>query len=356
MLKCSIQQKGLQMRKLRTAVIGLGRIGWQFHIPKIIENEKFELAAVVDPMKDRLDEAEKEFGTKGFSDYDEMLKSGVDLVVIASPTQFHAEQAIKAFEAGVDVFCDKPITVSLEDADSMISAMNKNKRKLMVYQPHRALSEVTALKEIISMNLIGPVYMIKRAASNYDKRNDWQAFLKNGGGMLSNYGAHFIDQLLYLTGSGSKHISCSLRTIASMGDADDVVKILIETENGIILDVDINMASARQLQPWHILGECGSIVLNKETNSWDVKYFRKEDLPDIAVQSGLAAANRQYGSGVKIQWRNESFPVSDYQPIDFYDKCYEYYALDNEPFVPVVETRELMRTLNECKKDAQRKA
>jgi len=73
--------------------------------------------------------------------------------------------------------------------------------------------------------------------------------------MLNNYGSHYIDRLLYLSGSTAKRITCHLRTIASLGDADDVVKVLIDTENGIILDIDINMASAQPMPVWHILGK-----------------------------------------------------------------------------------------------------
>lgn len=340
------------MKVLKTTVVGLGRIGWQYHIPEILKNGKFELTAVVDPMRERLDEAEKEFNVKGFENYDKMLTSKPDLVVIASPTPFHKEQIIKALEAGINVFADKPIAVNLQETDEIVSAMKRTNGKLMIYQPHRALREIIALKSILSTGLVGPVYMIKRAASNYTRRNDWQAFLKNGGGMLSNYGAHFVDQLLHLTDYKAQKISCVLRTVASMGDADDVVKAVIETEKGIILDLDINMASILPMQAWMILGERGSIVYDKESEKWKVKYYKKEELKDLQIQDGLAANGRQYGPGEEIIWHEEFFDPKDFEAIDFYDKCHEYFAEDKEPFVPVSETRELMRTLDECRKIA----
>ena len=98
------------MKSLRTAVVGAGRIGWMFHIPQALQHEGFDLIAVVDPLQERLDEVEAEFGVKGCLEYDELLQSvELDLVVIASPTPFHADQAIAAFERGCDVFCDKPM-------------------------------------------------------------------------------------------------------------------------------------------------------------------------------------------------------------------------------------------------------
>ena len=345
------------MKTLRTAVIGLGRIGWRYHVPQVVQHDGFDLAAVVDPLQERLDEAKSEFGVKGYPDCDELLDAEkLELVVIASPTRFHPDHAIAAFEHGCDVFCDKPMASTLEEADRMIASMGQHNRKLMIYQPHRAGADVVALREIFRRDLIGSVYMMKRGRSTYTRRNDWQAFRKHGGGMLNNYGAHVIDELLYLSGSRAKRIACVLRTIASLGDADDIVKAIIETESGMVLDVDINMASAHPLPPWHILGKRGSIVFDEEKQAWQVRFFRQEELADISVYDGLAAPDRRYGSGETIPWQEAAFSLSDFQPIDFYEKCYEYFALDGEPFVPIAESRELMRVLGACRKDAEEHA
>jgi len=344
------------MKKLRTAVIGLGRVGWNFHIPKILQNEGFELVGVVDPLEERRQEAEAKHGLRGYGDCNTLLDvEKPDIVVIASPTQFHCEQTISAFEHGCDVFCDKPFACSLIEADKMIASMNKHNRKLMLYQPHRAKVEAVALQEILRRGLIGTVYMMKRACSEYHRRNDWQAFKKHGGGMLNNFGTHYVDQLLYLSGSRAKHINCSLQKIASLGDAEDVVKIVIETENNMILDIDINMAAAYTMRPWQILGDCGSIVLDEEEKAWKVRYFRKEELQDVKVQNGLAAKGRIYDNGETIPWQEAVFPLSDFKPINFYQKCYEYFAEDREPFVPVSQSREIMRVLELCRKDAEMK-
>jgi scyllo-inositol 2-dehydrogenase (NADP+) len=292
------------MKTLRTAVVGLGRIGWQFHVPQIARHEGFELTAVVDPVEERLAEALSTYGARGYGDYDEMLTAEQpDLVVIASPTPFHADQAIAAFSRGCDVFCDKPMAPTLAEADRMIAAMHEHGRKLMIYQPHRATAETAALQAILAQDLIGPVFMIKHARSNYDRRNDWQAFRRYGGGMLNNYGAHYIDLLLHLSGSRAARVTCMLRTIASLGDAEDVVKALIETESGMILDLDINTASAHPMQPWHVLGQRGSIVLDRQKETWLVRYYRAEDLSEAVVHEELIAPGRRYGNVEKIPWR-----------------------------------------------------
>lgn len=344
------------MEVLRTAVVGLGRIGWRFHVPQVVAHPGFELVAVVDPLDVRLAEAREQYGAAGYKDLGRALASeALDIVVVASPTQFHADQAIASFAAGCDVFCDKPMALCLEEADRMIAAAATAGRRLMLYQPHRARADVVGLRDILDRDLIGPVYMMKRTCTAYTRRNDWQAFREHGGGMLNNYGAHFIDQLLYLSGSKAARISCALRTIASLGDADDVVKAVIETESGVILDVDINMAAAQPMTPWQILGARGSVVLDEAAKAWQVRYFVEEELGDVQLQDGLAALDRKYGSGEAIPWRDETVPLAAYAPVDYYAKCYEYFALGEEPFVPVQQTRELMRVLHQCRQDAARR-
>jgi predicted dehydrogenase len=340
----------MKRKILKVAVIGLGRIGWQTHIPQVLKHDGFELCAVVDPLCERLEEASKEFGVTGlYQNTDELFAAEkLDLVIIASPTAFHCAQTLQAFEHGCDVFCDKPMAISLEEADIMIAAMKRAKRKLMIYQPRRAIPHIVALKNVLEKDLIGTIFMIKRSVTSYIRRSDWQAFKVNGGGMLNNYGAHFIDQLLYLTRSRCKHAFCQLNSIISGGDADDVVKAVITTDNNIMLDVDINMACSQNAQPWLICGMRGSITYDNTQGAWHVRHCNGTDLAELEASRSLAAANRMYGNGERISWCDKFFKDSDFKQVDFFDECYKYFSLDEKPFVPIEQTREVMRTLKLC--------
>ena len=339
------------MKVLRTAVVGLGRIGWQFHAPQVAAHEGFTFAAAVDPLEERRQEAIERYGVRGYSTYEEMLaQETLDLVVIASPTPFHADQAIAAFEHGYDVFCDKPMAPTLAEADRMIEAMRTHERKLMVYQPHRARAEIVALRAILAQGWIGPLYMIKSARTGYTRRNDWQAFRQYGGGMLNNYGAHHVDLLLHLSGSRARRVCCALRAVATLGDAEDVVKAVIETEDGTILDLDINMAAAHGMRPWQVLGQRGSIILDEGERAWRVRFYREEALGEGIVHEELAAPQRRYDNvDETIPWEEQVVPVAEYAAVDYYEQCYRYYALDEAPYVPVEETREVMRVLEMCR-------
>ena len=183
---------------MRTALIGLGRIGWQLHIKEITKHDGLSLCAVVDLNPARLEEARELYGAVGYLNYREMLeKEKPEMVVIASPTIFHEEQAIAALKAGADVLLDKPMTIGMESARRIEAAVKETGRKLVVFQPHRSYVLAVAAKRIISGGKLGKLFEVNRIDYDYIRRNDWQAFKEFGGGMLNNFGAHYIDQLLY---------------------------------------------------------------------------------------------------------------------------------------------------------------
>ena len=352
------------MKKIKTVVSGLGRIGWQFHMLAIHANNGFELAGVCDPLEERLSEAKTAYSVNCYENYYEMIdKEKPDLSVICSPTHLHAEQAVYAMEQGSDVFLDKPMARDLAEAEKIAAAYKHTGRKLMMYQPQRATAETQLLKKIIESGIIGDVFMIKTAAHDYVERNDWQAFKKYGGGMLNNFGAHAIDRALYLAGSYAKKISASMFKIASLGDADDVVKILIETMNGIALDIDINTASmansvGREFAGFAdivVYGQSGAAKIehNNDGAYWHVNYLDPKKRETMTASDFLAAKDRKYMTSHPKSWHEKNYGISKSDDLDYYDECYKYFALGEEPFVPVVDTMEVMRVIHECRKYAE---
>ena len=227
----------------------------------------------------------------------------------------------------------------------------------MVYQPHRTLPPVNTLKRILDTGVLGDIFMIKRATSTYMRRNDWQALRAYGGGMLNNYGAHYIDQMRYLTGEKLTEVACRCHKIASLGDADDVVKIILKTESGITVDVDINEATAYEITPWMVMGQYGTVICYQERDAdpyqFHVKYVDPGDLVPLTLETGLAAPNRRYSNEGKIPWKEEVYEVKQEDAIEFYQKCYEYFALNQEAFVPFEQTVDLMEIIDRCHKLAQ---
>lgn len=335
---------------MKTALIGLGRIGWDYHLKQILSHDGLDLCAVVDTSSQRLAEAKALCGVDGYTDYKQMLSEAKpELVVIASPTSFHKEHAIAAMEAGAHVLLDKPMALDYAEACAIAQTHKETGRKLIIYQPHRFSSAALAAKAIISSGKLGTIALLRTTDQNYARRNDWQAFRKFGGGMLSNYGAHYIDQLLYL--SQGKVVECQsfAQRILSMGDSDDVAHILMRTENGIVLEVDINQATSLPDVPMKLCGTYGSAVYTIDPNGdyFLLKYCDPATLEEKTVSQDLAAAGRKYPNE-HISWIIEKLPLSDFPEADFYAACIPYFLEDAPSPIPVEETLRVMELISLC--------
>ncbi|MEM6853867.1 MAG: Gfo/Idh/MocA family oxidoreductase, partial [Planctomycetota bacterium] len=108
-------------RPIRVGILGLGRIGWNFHAKTVREHNGFTLTAVCDVEPSRVAEAEVEAGVEGFTDYGKFLKSAdVELVVVAAQSQAHERHTLRALRAGKHVLCEKPACRKVAALDRMI--------------------------------------------------------------------------------------------------------------------------------------------------------------------------------------------------------------------------------------------
>ena len=344
---------------LNVVVSGLGRIAWRYHLPTIQTDSRFNLLAVSDPVEERRREAEATYpGLRTYSDFHEMLKAeqSADMAVIASPTMFHREQTIAALERHLAVFLEKPMCESLASARQVAEAVERTGSKLMLYQPHRHYPEYLIFNRMVREKL-GVITHSRRILARFNRRNDWQSRSSQGGGMLNNYGAHYIDQFLAAFGPGPIKIKGALlqRTV-SIGDAEDLVNVLLESPSGVTGNVEINLGSAVSEDSWQVFGTLGCARFSAESGQWDLTYVKPGTLPELTMQEGLAAQDRAYSVEGTIPWIHESIPLSAVTQPSYYDFIYDYFALGKAPFVPLTESMELMRILNECRTRATAEA
>ena len=173
--------------------------------------------------------------------------------------------------------------------------------------------------------------------------------------MLNNYGPHYIDVLLYMLRERINRLFCSAKVTACAGDAEDTVKILLETESGIAIDIDINQASALSHPEWLIRGEYGAIMTEPgapDKGAFRIRYYDPAQMPPIEPCESLAAKNRKYNIDMPIPWVEEIIPVDDSFEVSFYDKLYEYMALDKDPYIPLEESLYVMELVRDCQRDA----
>lgn len=337
---------------LRTAVIGLGRIGFGYHCPAVAAHPGFALEAVCDPLPERRMEATAKWRARGFDDVAKMLAAiRLDLVVVASPNPFHRAHAAAALAAGSHVFCDKPVVETTRELDELAAIATHAGRSLVAYQPSRFQPEVRSLRSLLATNVLGPVHLIRRTRDNFVRRQDWQAFRANGGGMLNNYGSHCLDEILVLLGGAAiERVYCQTRCAVTAGDAEDFVKATLTAAGGTVIDLEISQACALPGPEWELFGSRGAARWEAEERVWQVRRFEWEAAPPAAVQDGFAAAGRLYQTE-SLPWREEAIPA-DGESFDYYAALWQHYVNGAAAPVRLDETRALIALIERCRRSA----
>ena len=135
------------MKKLRTAVVGVGYLG-RFHAQKYAALPNAELVAVVDASIDTAQRVADELKTQALTDYRELFDK-VDAVSIVVPTQMHYAVAKDFLARGVHVMLEKPMTVTVDEADELIALAKQNNLVLQIGHLERFNSAVMALDKVL---------------------------------------------------------------------------------------------------------------------------------------------------------------------------------------------------------------
>lgn len=247
---------------LRTGIIGYGRTAAQLHAPALeAHGEAFRVVAVCDPSPKRQMEAKERFGCAVGDDYRTMLRDKQpDLILVLTRNDQHAAMAEQCLETGAHVLVTKPWAINLKEAEHLHRAAATAKGKLIPFLPARWGVDYRRLRELLAENAIGNVFMIRRAASSFATRDDWQTLKKFGGGYILNWGPHLVDPACLL--AGGKPASLYARTGRAVmgGDCEDHFLAVITMDNGTVVQVGFGV-TVESLPSWFIQGDRGTIVV-----------------------------------------------------------------------------------------------
>lgn len=185
---------------LKVAVVGVGGISGA-HIPVWEEMEDAELIALCDI---RPEQMEKYENIKHYTDFEEMLNNEeIDILDICLPTFLHADYAVKAMERGINVICEKPISLNEEDIDRVYSTAEKNNVKFMVAQVLRFWPEYELLKEIYDTKKYGKLLSGTMTRLGCYPRWSWDGWMmdeKRSGLVPFDLHIHDLDFMVYAFG------------------------------------------------------------------------------------------------------------------------------------------------------------
>lgn len=251
-------------RIIKVGIVGLGRAGIGMHSSEVAQYpDRFAIAAACDHAKERLENLPDRFkGAKRYTDYSEMLNDdNVELISIATRHPEHVPMALQALEAGKYVNIDKPYALNNREMATLAEADKKYPGKIFLRHNRRFEAPFQKAMKLIATGVLGEINTVKLYRSvGYCRRNDWMTMTEFGGGLFTNWGPHIIDQALQYLDSPVVDLWANIRSIISIGDGDDHIKLLLKAANGRVADIEISGAHTLPGRELEVQGSRGTLI------------------------------------------------------------------------------------------------
>ncbi len=289
--------------KLKFALIGCGRIARK-HIEVLNKLDRAELVAVADIDKKRAKVYGDEFKIPYYIDYIKMLRSEkIDVVNILTPSGLHARHVIESASYVSNIIVEKPMALTLDDADRMVEVCDKERTRLFVVKQNRYNLPAVKLREAISEGMfgkfvIGTVRVRWTRDQDYYDMDEWRGTWAMDGGVLANQASHHIDMLLWLLGDVESVFAKTATRLVDI-EAEDTAVVVLKFTNGALGVIEATTATRpKDIEgSISILGEGGTVevggfAMNK-IETWSFK------APEIAMNIDDYAQNppNVYGFG-----------------------------------------------------------
>ncbi|MEF3309660.1 Gfo/Idh/MocA family oxidoreductase [Paenibacillus sp. GYB004] len=258
---------GMERGKVKFAVVGCGGISFS-HFIGIERAPEAELAAICDTNESRAAEYGSKYGVKAYTDYGKLLADpDVEAVCLCTPSGMHAEQTIEAAEAGKHVVVEKPMAISLSDADRMIEACEVMGVKLATIFPRRMSPASQFVKKLLDEGKLGRLSLCSgyvkfyRDQAYYDSAGWRGTWAMDGGGAMMNQGIHTIDLLQWLAGP-VETLHGYARNVLRDIEVEDTAVVSMQFKNGALGSIEATTTAFKQ--PDHrivIHGDKGTIEL-----------------------------------------------------------------------------------------------
>jgi scyllo-inositol 2-dehydrogenase (NADP+) len=275
-------------RSIKTGIIGYGYAGRIIHQQLIQATDGLELRAVSTSNPDRQTEAERNNLIVYPNPQELIADPAIELVVIATPHYSHAELSIEALNHGKHVVTDKIMCLTTKEADAMIQAARDNKKMLSVFHNRRWDEDFLTVRKYIGEACVEKPRIIKSYVytDSFPQPGRWRSSRAKGGGILSDWGAHLIDQALSLQPARVVSVYCDMQYSAKDVDVETWALCVLTFENGTRHIIETANDSHKRLKGWDILGSSSRLVC-EGYDPQEAALRRGETIPDSVQQSGF---------------------------------------------------------------------
>ena len=228
------------MTALGVGLVGAGAIG-ESHAEALREIAEARLVAVAEPREDAGRALAREHDAEWHAGIETLLaRADVDVVLLATPSGLHPDQAVRAAGAGKHVITEKPMAITLDGADRMIAACRRAGVALAAIFQNRCYRDAVRLKRAVEEGCLGTPVLANalvywhRAQEYYGEKGGWRGtWALDGGGALMNQSIHTIDLLQWVMGP-VESLSAYAATLAREIEAEDTASASVRFESGAL--------------------------------------------------------------------------------------------------------------------------
>ncbi|MFC5648202.1 Gfo/Idh/MocA family protein [Paenibacillus solisilvae] len=278
----------------RFGLIGCGAIA-DFHMKSLREIDCARLVCVSSRNENSAKEAGEREGADWVTDYKELLaRPDIDIVCVTTSSGSHGAIGAEVLKAGKHLLMEKPIAMTVEEAETLLRLAEENGRLLSVISPRRFEESLQLAKRAVTEGRIGKLLLIEaqtpffRNQAYYDSA-DWRGTIAEDGGALMNQGIHQIDLLLWL-GGPVRSVCGRIATQTHRMEAEDIGAAIVNFENGamgtIMASTSIRPGFPASIK---IFGEEGTIIIVGDAITYWMVPGMEADVRQDDVRAGGAS-------------------------------------------------------------------
>ena len=296
---------------MRYALIGCGRISTN-HIKAALNNQ-LEIVGVCDVIPEHMEQLLQKHGLENNKDISKHIDYKVmieelkpELISIATESGKHAEIALYCIEHGIHVIIEKPMAMSIQDADLIIKKAEEKKVKVCACHQNRFNIAVQKMRQALEQGRFGKIshgsiHVRWNRNQDYYTQAPWRGTWQQDGGALMNQCIHGIDLLRWMMGDEIEEVyGVTRQQFHHYLEAEDVGMAVVKFKNGAIATIEgtTNVYPQNLEETLYLFGEKGTVKIGgKSTNNIDVWEFSDETDDDILNKGLEEATSNVYGNG-----------------------------------------------------------
>ena len=295
---------------MKYALIGCGRIAVN-HI-KAVVNNNLDMVAVCDIAPENIDILFEKTGytdePKRYTDYKKMIEenSDIELIAIATESGVHAEIALYCIDHGINVIIEKPMAMSMKDAEEIIARSEEKGVKVSVCHQNRFNIAVQQMRSAVETGRFGrishgSINVRWNRNRNYYDQAPWRGKWASDGGCLFNQCIHGIDLLRWMMGDEVEEVyGVTKQQFHDYLECEDIGMAVVKFKNGAVGTIEgtVNVYPQNLEETLYMFGENGTVKIGgKSTNNIDVWNFVDETEEDQKNKGLAEQTSNVYGNG-----------------------------------------------------------